>query len=102
MNNLKVYEFELFLTNDKTKNGRDRRNETLFIDARNLGTMETRVLKVLTKEDVLAAKANILDDLFMMAETQLIERIEEENKTNGDSATYVYLMHVKRCPTLLR
>ena len=41
-----------FLTNDKTANGRDRRNETLFIDARNLGTMETRVLKVLTDEDI--------------------------------------------------
>ena len=41
-----------FLTNDKTKNGRDRSNETLFIDARNLGTMETRVLKVLTDEDI--------------------------------------------------
>ena len=41
-----------FLTNDKTANGRDRSNETLFIDARNLGTMETRVLKVLTDEDI--------------------------------------------------
>ena len=41
-----------FLTNDKTENGRDRINETLFIDARNLGTMETRALKVLTDEDI--------------------------------------------------
>ena len=41
-----------FLTNDKTKNGRDRRKETLFIDARNLGTMETRVLKVLKIDDI--------------------------------------------------
>ena len=41
-----------FLTNDKTKNGRNREGETLFIDARNLGTMETRVLKVLTDEDI--------------------------------------------------
>jgi len=41
-----------FLTNDKTKNGRSRKDETLFIDARNLGTMETRVLKVLTNEDI--------------------------------------------------
>ena len=41
-----------FLTNDKTKNGRDRRKETLFIDARNLGTMETRILKVLKKDDI--------------------------------------------------
>jgi len=41
-----------FLTNDKTKNGRNRKDETLFIDARNLGTMETRVLKVLTNKDI--------------------------------------------------
>ena len=41
-----------FLTNDKTINGRDRKNETLFIDARNLGTMETRILKVFTDEDI--------------------------------------------------
>ena len=41
-----------FLTNDKTKNGRDRRGETLFIDARQLGTMETRANKVLTDEDI--------------------------------------------------
>ncbi len=41
-----------FLTNDKTTKGRDRRGETLFIDARQLGTMETRVLKVFTDEDI--------------------------------------------------
>ena len=41
-----------FLTTDKTANGRDRRGETLFIDARQLGTMETRVLKVFTDEDI--------------------------------------------------
>lgn len=41
-----------FLTNDKTTNGRDRSGETLFIDARQLGTMETRVLKVFTDEDI--------------------------------------------------
>ena len=41
-----------FLTNDKTMKGRDRRGETLFIDARQLGTMETRVLKVFTDEDI--------------------------------------------------
>ena len=41
-----------FMTNDKTKNGRDRRGETLFIDARRLGTMETRVLKVFTDDDI--------------------------------------------------
>jgi type I restriction enzyme M protein len=41
-----------FMTNDKTANGRDRRGETLFIDARQLGSMETRVLKVFTNEDI--------------------------------------------------
>lgn len=41
-----------FLTNDKTMNGRDRRGETLFIDAKQLGTMESRVLKVFTDEDI--------------------------------------------------
>ena len=41
-----------FLTNDKTKNGRDRRGEALFIDARQLGIMETRVLKIFTDEDI--------------------------------------------------
>lgn len=41
-----------FLTNNKTANGRDRRGETLFIDARQLGSMETRVLKVFTDDDI--------------------------------------------------
>jgi type I restriction enzyme M protein len=41
-----------FMTNDKTANGRDRRSETLIIDARQLGSMETRVLKVFTDEDI--------------------------------------------------
>ena len=41
-----------FITNDKTKNGRDRRGETLLIDARDLGKMETRVLKIFTDEDI--------------------------------------------------
>jgi type I restriction enzyme M protein len=41
-----------FLTNDKTLRGRDRRGETLFIDARQMGTMKTRVERVLTDEDI--------------------------------------------------
>ena len=45
-----------FLTRDKTgrnlKHGeRDRKGETLFIDARKLGTMQTRTLRVLTGGD---------------------------------------------------
>ena len=41
-----------FLTNDKTQRGRDRRGETLFMDARQMGTMKTRVERVLTDEDI--------------------------------------------------
>ena len=41
-----------FMTNNKTKNGRNRCGETLFIDARQLGTMATRALKIFTDEDV--------------------------------------------------
>lgn len=45
-----------FLTRDKTgrnlkHGGRDRKSETLFIDARKLGTMQTRALRVLTGGD---------------------------------------------------
>ena len=41
-----------FLTNDKTQRGRDRRGETLFIDARQMGTMKNRVERILTDEDI--------------------------------------------------
>ncbi len=41
-----------FLTNDKTKKGRDRRGETLFIDARQIGKMKSRVERILTTEDI--------------------------------------------------
>lgn len=47
-----------FLTRDKSnglvkdKKLRDRRRETLFIDARGLGAMESRTLKVLTEADI--------------------------------------------------
>jgi type I restriction enzyme M protein len=41
-----------FLAKDKTKNGRDRRGEVLFIDARKLGRLETRVNRVFDDEDV--------------------------------------------------
>jgi type I restriction enzyme M protein len=40
-----------FLTRDKTKE-RDRRGETLFIDARNLGYLEDRVHRELTEKDI--------------------------------------------------
>lgn len=45
-----------FLTNDKKADkkakSRDRQGETLFIDARRLGKMKTRALKVFTDEDI--------------------------------------------------
>ncbi len=48
-----------FLAKDKSgarlssgKQGRDRRGETLFIDARKLGRMETRVTRVFDEEDI--------------------------------------------------
>jgi len=42
-----------FLTRSKAANGhRDRRGQTLFIDARKLGRMETRVNKVFDPEDI--------------------------------------------------
>ena len=41
-----------FLTNDKNQRGRDRRGKILFIDARQMGIMKTRVERVLTDEDI--------------------------------------------------
>jgi type I restriction enzyme M protein len=41
-----------FLTRDKRAGGRDRRGETLFIDARKLGRMESRVFRVFDDEDI--------------------------------------------------
>jgi len=74
-----------FLTNDKTKNGRDRRNETLFIDARNLGKMETRILKVLTEDDIKKItntinnwrKGNSYEDIKGFCKSAKIKEIQE-------------------------
>lgn len=41
-----------FLTRDKHSNGRDRRGETLFIDARKLGRLENRVLRLFDDADI--------------------------------------------------
>ncbi|MGI9014002.1 MAG: N-6 DNA methylase [Phycisphaerales bacterium] len=56
-----------FLTRDKTgKNlkhgGRDRKGETLFIDARKLGTLTTRTLRVLTGGDLKDEANELLAD----------------------------------------
>ena len=48
-----------FLTSDKTKNGRDRRNETLFIDCKNLGIMRSKNLKILTEKDIIKIKETV-------------------------------------------
>ncbi|MDC0340113.1 type I restriction-modification system subunit M [Pelagibacteraceae bacterium] len=61
-----------FLTNDKTKNGRDRRNETLFIDGRNLGSMKTKALKILTNEDI----QKIKDTVFLWRKGEGYEDIK--------------------------
>lgn len=41
-----------FLTRDKTAYGRDRRGEVLFIDARKLGHLATRVFRMFADADV--------------------------------------------------
>lgn len=41
-----------FLTKDKTAHGRDRRGEVLFVDARKLGQLETRVYRIFSDEDI--------------------------------------------------
>ncbi|WP_304303699.1 class I SAM-dependent DNA methyltransferase [Pseudacidovorax intermedius] len=41
-----------FLAKDKRRNGRDRRGEVLFVDARKLGRLSTRVNRVFDDEDV--------------------------------------------------
>jgi type I restriction enzyme M protein len=41
-----------FLCKDKTQHGRDRRGETLFIDARQLGTMTSRTNRELNQADI--------------------------------------------------
>ena len=69
-----------FLTRDKIgrnlrTSNRDRTGETLFIDARKLGTMETRTLRVLTGND---------DD-----ETLLADRLDDPNH-NSDIGRIVY------------
>ena len=48
-----------FLTNDKTKNGRNRRNETLFIDARNLGSMQSKTLREFSNQDILKLASTV-------------------------------------------
>ncbi len=48
-----------FLANDKTQSGRDRWGEMLFVDARRMGTMETRVNRVFTDADINAIAGTV-------------------------------------------
>ena len=41
-----------FLTNDKTQKGRNRKGETLFIDAKQMGTTVSKQWKMLTDKDI--------------------------------------------------
>ena len=76
-----------FLTNDKAMNGRDRRGETLFIDARELGTMETKVLKVFTDEDIAKIQDTVqawktgegYEDIAGFCKSESVEGIEKNN-----------------------
>ena len=76
-----------FLTNDKTKNGRDRRSETLFIDARNFGKMETRVIKILDDKDIKKISNTVSSwrrgknykDLKGFCKSSTIKEIEKNN-----------------------
>ena len=65
-----------FLTKDKTQRGRDRRGETLFIDARKMGKMVTRKDRVLTDEDI-----------FKIADTV---RIWREQNDYEDVSSFCY------------
>ena len=63
-----------FLTRDKTAHGRDRRGEILFIDARKLGRMETRVHRVFTNGDV----AKIAETAYRWRQSGEVEGVYED------------------------
>jgi type I restriction enzyme M protein len=62
---------------DSERGYRDRQGETLFIDARNMGTMVDRTLKKLTK-----------DDIIKITKTYHSWRSEENHKEYNDIAGY--------------
>ena len=76
-----------FLTKDKTKNGKNRRNEVLFIDARNLGTMKSKVVKVLTNDDIKNIsnivsswrKKKDYEDVVGLSKSSTIDEIEKNS-----------------------
>jgi type I restriction enzyme M protein len=77
-----------FLTKNKAKRSRpgaaalrDRRGETLFIDARKLGFMKDRVLRDFTEEDV----ARITETYQAWRGTAVIERFNDQRENVSDS-----------------
>ena len=75
------------LTNNKSLNGRDRRKETLFIDAQDLGIMKTRVLRSLSDDDIEKIRSTVLSwrkgenysDLKGFCKSVSFEQIEKNN-----------------------
>ena len=76
-----------FLNNDKSQNFKDRTNEILFIDARDLGEMQTKVVKFLTHENINLIKATIYswregkkyNDVKGFCKSVQIKEIEKKN-----------------------
>jgi type I restriction enzyme M protein len=76
-----------FLTRDKRGHGRDRRGETLFIDARKRGRMASRVLRVFDDEDV-AEIANAYHAWSMDGEWSRHDLITDSFQGFHDSGNY--------------
>ncbi|WP_269609276.1 type I restriction-modification system subunit M [Prochlorococcus marinus] len=76
-----------FFTQDKTQRGRDRRGETLFIDACQMGKMVNRKERVLTAEDISKIaetvhswrNENEYDDVAGFCHNSKFEEIEKNN-----------------------
>jgi type I restriction enzyme M protein len=76
-----------FLTRDKRGKGRDRRGETLFIDARERGRMASRVVRVFDIEDI-AEIANAYHAWCMDGEWTRHELITDSFQGFHDSGNY--------------
>lgn len=63
---------------DKGRGGRDRSGETLFIDARDMGTMETRTLRYLTGRDARESPPPADTDIGLIVRTYHAWRGEKE------------------------
>lgn len=90
-----------FLAKDKTKNGRDRRGEVLFIDARKLGRLEGRVFRVFDDEDI----ARIGDTVHRWREDGFVHNMpfahdnqEEPAPTERNPQSSKKSVHAERSP----